>query len=120
MQGRFDEAIAECKIAENLAGRIPLMLSYTGRAYAMAGRKQDALKVLDDLLRLTQQGYAASLGIAFIYYKLGDKEKTFEWLEKACQLRETELLYISVDPFWDDLRQEPRFIALLKKMGLKK
>jgi serine/threonine protein kinase/Flp pilus assembly protein TadD len=52
MQGRFDEAIAESKIAENLAGWSPLAMAYTGCAYAIAGMKKDAMKVLDELLRL--------------------------------------------------------------------
>jgi len=58
-----------------------------------------------------------SSGIALVYYGLGDKDRVFEWLEEAYQERAmpTEL---QVDPLWDGLRSDPRFTALLKKMGL--
>ena len=58
-----------------------------------------------------------SSDIAAVYYGLGDKERAFEWLEKAYQERAmpTDL---KVKPVWDGLRSDPRFTALLKKMGL--
>ena len=119
VQRRFDEAVVECETTRSLAGTSPVTLTYVGRAYAMAGRKADALKVLDELLLLAQQGNAVRSGIGFIYYRLGEKDKAFEWLEKAYQGREAELAYLGVDPLWDDLRSDPRCVALLKKMGLR-
>jgi serine/threonine protein kinase/Flp pilus assembly protein TadD len=120
LQRRFDEAVAELETTKRTAGKNPVILGYLGCGYAMAGRKKDALNVLDELLRLVRQGNAVSLGVAATYHGLGDKEKTFEWLEKAYEARETELLYLGTDPQWDDLRTEPRCIALSKKMGLRK
>jgi tetratricopeptide (TPR) repeat protein len=85
----------------------------------MAGRKVDALRVLDELLILAQKGNAVYAGVGFIYYRLGEKDKAFEWLERAYQAREAELIYLGVDPHLDDLRSDPRCITLLQKMGLR-
>jgi serine/threonine-protein kinase len=76
--------------------------------------------VLDELLPLAQHGTPISFGIAFLYYELGEKDKAFEWFERAYQDRETWLVTLGTDPLWDDLRADPRCIALLKKMRLEK
>jgi TolB-like protein/Flp pilus assembly protein TadD len=120
VQRRFDEAIAEYEKARSLYGSSPFVLPYLGCAYARAGRGNDGQQVLEDLLLLAQQGDAVSSGIAFIYYELGEKEKAFEWFEKAYQSREIELLHLVTDPLWVDFRSDPRCITLLKKMGLEK
>jgi serine/threonine protein kinase/Flp pilus assembly protein TadD len=120
MQGRFDESIEEYEKAKSLAGNIPYTLAPLGWIYAKAGRKTDALSVLDDLMRLAQQGANVSYGIGFLYYELGEKDKAFEWIEKSYQNREIWMMTLATDPLWDDLRSDPRCIALLKKMGLRK
>jgi serine/threonine protein kinase/Flp pilus assembly protein TadD len=120
VQGKFDEAIGECKKAKSLGGNIPYALVPLGWIYARAGRKADARGVLEELLQLAQHGNSVSYGIAFLYYELGEKDKAFEWFEKAYQDRDIWLESIGTDPLWDDLRTDPRCIALLKKMGLRK
>jgi tetratricopeptide (TPR) repeat protein len=120
VQGMHDKAIAETEKAVRFAGTSPVTLAYAGRAYATAGRRNDALRVLDELLQLEKEGNAVCTGIAFIYYKLGDIDKAFEWLEKAYQDHEGELVYLGVDPLWDDLRPDARCTELLKKMGLRR
>jgi tetratricopeptide (TPR) repeat protein len=118
MEGKLDEAIAECKRAQKISGDMPVGLSELGRLYARAGRKSDALRVLDELLRLSQRGYRVPSGIGALYFELGDRDKAFEWLEKAYQSRDVDLIYLGVDPMVDDIRSDPRGVALLKKMGL--
>lgn len=112
-QGRFDEAIPEFQTARMLTGGGPANL---GRVYALAGRKSDALRVLDTLL---QRG-ASATSIALIYDGLGDKEKALEWLERGYQGHIQGMRGLKVNPRWDNLRSEPRFKALLKKIGLEK
>ncbi len=119
-QGRFDDAIKECETGKRFGGDVPLFLVPLGRAYVMGGREKDALKVLDELLLLAQRGNSVSLGVAIVYFGLGDKDKTFEWLEKAYQNRDHSIASLAIDPLWDDLRADPRCIALLRKMGLRK
>jgi serine/threonine-protein kinase len=120
VQRRFDKALTEYEKVRSLVGSSPLALTYLGCMYARTGRRNDGLQVLEELLQMAQQGNAVSSGIAFLYYELGEKEKAFEWLEKVHQCRESYLLFLVTDPLWDDLRTDPRCIALLKKMGLEK
>jgi tetratricopeptide (TPR) repeat protein len=120
VQGKFNESIAEYQQADSLGGSIPYTLVPLGWIYARAGRKADALRVLEELLRLAQHGNSVSYGIAFLYYELGEKDKAFEWFEKAYQDRDIWLESLGTDPLWDNLRLDPRCIALLKKMGLRK
>ncbi|NLP09205.1 protein kinase [bacterium] len=120
IQGRIDEAIVEYEKAKNLAQDIPFTVSCLGCIYVKAGRKHDAIKVLDELLRMAQRGMNVTTSLACLYYRLGEKDRAFEWFDKAFEERDIWLRFLSYDPLWDDLRAEPRCIALLKKMGLRK
>ncbi len=118
-QGKFEEAISELQKARSLVDRgDPTSLAELGSTYALAGRKDEAQKILDELLEYSKQGYPVSLAIATVYGGLGDKEKVFEWLESAYQSRESKFPLINVHPVCDSIRSDPRFIALLKKIGL--
>jgi serine/threonine protein kinase/Tfp pilus assembly protein PilF len=120
VQGKFNEAIMEYEKAKSYGGNVPYTLAPLGWIYAKVGKKIDALRVLDELLQLAEQGISISYGIALIYYQLGEKDKAFEWLEKSYQDREVWLMGIGYDPLWDDVRSDPRSDALLQKMGLRK
>jgi serine/threonine-protein kinase len=120
MQNRLDEAIAEYKKARSLFGSGTAGLSDLGRAYARAGRENDALKILDSLFRFSKQGYSVAFDIAIVYYGLEEKSKTFEWFEKAYQERAVGLIYLKTEPTCDDLHPDPRFIALMRKIGIEK
>ncbi len=120
VQGRFDDAIVEYTKAKDLGGNMPYSFAILGPIYIKSGRKADALKMLNELLRLNRQGNSVAYGIASVYYELGEKEKAFAWLEKSYQNREMWLLVLGYDPLWDDIRSDPRGLALLKKMGLRK
>ncbi len=87
-----------------------------GYAYALAGRKADALKVLDQLNDLSKQKYVPATYRAEVYVGLGAKDKAFEWLEKGYE--ERFLPSIKVDPAYDPLRSDPRFQDLLRRMNL--
>jgi len=87
-----------------------------GYAYALAGRKADALKVLDQLNDLSKQKYVPATYRAEVYVGLGAKDKAFEWLEKGYE--ERFLPSINVDPAYDPLRSDPRFQDLLRRMNL--
>jgi tetratricopeptide (TPR) repeat protein len=91
------------------------MLAY---AYAMAGRRDDALKILGEQKKLASQGYISPYNFAIIYTGLGDKDKAFEFLEKGYEQR-TQLIYrIKSRPMFDSLRADPRYAELLRKMNL--
>ena len=56
--------------------------------------------------------------VATVLQYLGDKDQTFKWWEKACEDRSFDVVFLKVDPSNDDLRDDPRFAALLRKVGL--
>jgi len=82
-----------------------------------AGKRDDARKVLEDLDRLANDEYVPSYGRAVICAALGNKESAMNWLEKAYEERNF-LVYLKVDPAFDTLRKEEKFLSLLDKMGL--
>jgi eukaryotic-like serine/threonine-protein kinase len=120
VQGKLDEAIKDYQKARLHSHNDPTTLGDIGRCWARAGRKDDASKTIRELREYLKQGYSVSYAIANVYYGLGDTEKTFEWLERSIRDREGSIMDISSNPIWDNLRSDPRFIALLKKIGLEK
>jgi serine/threonine-protein kinase len=120
VRGKFNEAIAELQKVRTLAGSGPFVLGHLGYCYGRAEKRNDAINILNELFEFSKQGYSVSFDIGFVYYGLGDKEKTFEWLEKAYQERSSWLLYLNADPMWDSLRSDLQFIALMRKIGLEK
>ncbi len=118
LQGKFDNAIAELRKVQTIIRNTPYSLSRLGFAYARSGDKSQALQILDDLFTFREQGYKVAFDIAIVYYGLDDRAKTFEWLEKSLPERDFRLPRMKTEPFWDGIRSDMRFIALLKKMGM--
>lgn len=119
-QKLFDDALNEFEEANKLFGGSTNMLATYGTAEALAGKKADAEKMLDSLLNTSKQKYVSAYDIAMIYTGLGEKEKAFEWLEKAIDEHSYLLIYLNVDPILNPLRGDKRFDTLRKKMSLKK
>ena len=94
--------------------RYPL-LSY---AYAMAGRRVEALKILDEQQRLAKQRYVSPYNFAIIYTGLGDKDRAFEWLTKCVEEHTLILFHLKSRPLFDSLRSDPRYADLLRRMNL--
>ena len=89
-----------------------------GQVYALAGRKDDAMRIIAKLQSPTRQGYMPATTFALIYAALGDKEKAIAYLEKGYEERAFQMQFLKVDPRWDKLRDDPRFEDLLAKVGL--
>ncbi len=117
-QGKFPEAIQQEQLTHNMAAA-PWSHGRLAYAYARGGNTQMARAILDSLKRQSDTAYVASDVVASVYVALGDKEHAFEYLDKATNERAGWLVYLNVDPIWDPIRKEARFIAILKKMGLK-
>ena len=96
----------------------PVSLGHLGYAYAMAGRKEKASELLVQLEKLSEKRYVSSFYNALIFTGFGDKDLAFEYLEKAFEEHESFLSYSNVFPYFDTIRDDPRFHALLKKIGL--
>jgi TolB-like protein/DNA-binding winged helix-turn-helix (wHTH) protein/Flp pilus assembly protein TadD len=90
---------------------------WVGYAYALTGRRREALEILAQLEKRSQQRYVSPQHFALIHLGLGDKDQAFVWLEKAYEERSFELLGFSGQPF-DGLHDDPRFRDLLRRMRL--
>lgn len=89
-----------------------------GYAYAISGDRPKAGQMLRELEEMAKRQYVSSTAFAMIYLGLGEKEKALDWLDKSYQDQESACWYLTVDPMYDSVRNEPRFQALLKKVGL--
>lgn len=118
-KGMYREGIDTYKKAMELSGD-RLKIAALGRAYALAGKKEEALKIIGELEELSQQRYVSPYCIALIYASLDEKDKAMEWLQKAYEKHVSELIYMKVDPYLENLHSDPRFMILLKKMALDK
>ena len=115
----YSEGIAEFEKELAISPANPDALADLGRAYAMADRKAEAEKVLDQLSALSKQKYVTPKGLAAIYVALGEKDKAFEWLEKANQDRSLAVaISLKTYPGFDPLRSDPRFADLLRRINL--
>jgi serine/threonine protein kinase/TolB-like protein/Tfp pilus assembly protein PilF len=114
----YQRAISLSKTAEFPEGK-PEMIAALGHAYAVAGRRDDALRILEQLKELVgRQSYVSPYSIALIHAALGDKEQAFEWLERAYRERDESFIHLKVDPRLDHLRDDPRFIEMLRLIKL--
>ena len=89
-----------------------------GNAYAVAGKKSEALAILRELLQMSARQYVSPYSIALVYVGLGDKDGAFQWLDKAYDERSVRLINIAVHPRFANLRCDPRFAALVQRIGL--
>ena len=86
--------------------------------YALAGKRNEATRRLDQLKERAKSRYVSPYHIAKIYAGLGDREQSFVWLEKAFADRSDHLLQLAVDPAFDSLRSDARLADLLRRIGL--
>ncbi len=117
---QFNEAIAAAEKAVELSQRNSGALGILGLAYGLAGRKAEANKILNELLKLNESRYVTPAALVNVYIGLGDKGQVFVWLEKAYQERSNFVAYLKVFPILDPVRSDPRFDDLVRRVGLPK
>jgi tetratricopeptide (TPR) repeat protein len=116
---RDDEnAFEELEQALKLSGNETSFKAELANAYAVTGKKPEALAILHDLLALASKQYVSPYNLAVVYVGLGDKDAAFKWLNKAYDERSVRLINIAVHPRFASLRSDPRFAALVKRIGL--
>ena len=115
--GDQQRAIEEMEGAQRLNPDEPLSIAFLGYAYAVAGRREDALKILQRLDEMEKGRFVSTIARVYVYAGLGDKDKAFEWLDKAYQERSDSLAWFRFDPEAKDLQSDPRFAALMQKVG---
>ena len=117
-KGMYREAIEDFQKGVQISGS-PLMLALLGHAYAASGNKSEAQKVLKELDDLQNQRYISPYTVAAIHAAMSEKDRAFEWLEKAYEERDIWLMNLKVDPVFSKLRSDRRFQDLLTRSGLK-
>jgi hypothetical protein len=115
--GRQREAIAELRTSVEESHRGLLELTYLGHALGVSGARAEATQVLDEMRALSQRRYVPPMFIAVIYAGLGEQEQALQWFERACAERAING-WILADPRLDQIRTEPRFKEILRRMGL--
>jgi len=117
-KGMYEEVSKELQQAIMLSGRSAAMVALLGHAYAVAGRRDEALAVLKELDERSKREYVSAFYMVLIYLGLNDNDQAFKWLERAYEERSTHLVWLKVDPIFDGLRSDPRFTDLMRRMGL--
>ena len=116
--GRYDLAITEGEKGAKLSGGSPLVRASLAHSYGKAGRTKEARQILDDLTSAAKCKYVAPHFFAGIHIGLGENNLALDYLEKSYEDHSHWLIYLHIDPTMDDLRSEPRFQDLLKRIGL--
>jgi len=118
-QRRYEEATAEFQKAVELSGRESQILSDLGYCYAVTGRRAEALAILKELEEKYARRESSGQFLAGVYTGLGDKDQAFAWLEKDFAQRSGQLPTIAWRLHFEDLRSDPRYADLVRRMGLK-
>ena len=113
----FDRSLEEIDKAIKLSNRSVFILDDLGYIYAASGKVAEAENVLRDLEELSTETYVPSYGRAAIYAGLGDRDKAMVWLNKAYE-EHSFLTWLKVDPVFDLLWGDPRFLSIIGKLGL--
>src|SRR5262249_35982827 len=118
-KGMYAEAIAELNKAAHSSGMLSSTdISLIGYNYALWGKRDEAVKRLDELKELSKRRRFPARDMAIIYTGLGDKDQAFKWLRQACEERNGLIVYLKFDPLFKSLRTDPRFADLLQYIGL--
>lgn len=117
-KGLFNDAVEEYERVVSLSRGSILIKAEMGHTYAVAGRRKEAQAILDELAELSKTRHVSPYLPAMVYTGLGDVEKAVQELTRAYTERAERLVYIAADPRFDRLRSDPRFLDLIRKIGL--
>jgi TolB-like protein/DNA-binding winged helix-turn-helix (wHTH) protein/Tfp pilus assembly protein PilF len=115
--GQVGAALEAVDEAERLSGRNSKAVSLRAHVLATSGRTAEARQVVDALEAASRTRYVPPVALALVRVGLGEVEAAFAGLERAVEARDVHLIYLTVDPKWDPLRDDPRFAALLRRCG---
>jgi tetratricopeptide (TPR) repeat protein len=116
-KGMYAEAVAEARTALELNNSY-FIKGYLGLWLARSGNRDEALTILAELEKAAGEGFVRPSTLAVVYIGLGDREKALTQLEEEVSSRMSSAIYLAVLPDVDELRSEPRFKELLKRMNL--
>ncbi len=117
-QGRYDDAISHLEESVRLGGTSVNHLAILSYVNALAGRTDEARRLLADIRARAARGYASPIWSALAHLGLGEIDTAFAWLDRALEERDGSLILVAASPEFDPLRSDPRFGELLERMGL--
>jgi Flp pilus assembly protein TadD len=112
------EAIPVLEKSVSLTHRSPGVLGTLVWAYTQAGRRSDAVWLVEELKKRQQTGYVPAAAFVFSYLGLGENDEAFAWFDRACKEQSNILKYLKVFPPFDSLRADSRFNDLIRRVGL--
>lgn len=115
---KFEEGLAALRTAADLGGDISRPQAVLGVSLAAMGRHDEARETMERVRARARTRFVPPTSLAALHAALGEADVALTELERAYSVRDTRLIYLKDDPHWRDLRTRPRFIALMKKMGL--
>jgi serine/threonine protein kinase/Flp pilus assembly protein TadD len=116
-KGRFAEAVGEAHKARELSGASTHPIAFGSYALAKWGKPAEARAGLAELMNLSKEGYVSPYNIALVHNGLGDRDETLAWLEQAYEQRDARMVFLKVEPKWNNLREDARFQDLLRRVG---
>lgn len=111
--GDSDLALDALQTAWRLSGGNTKVVALRGYILGSLGRTEEALEILSTLKSLAHQRYVPPYAIALVHAGLGRRDATFEWLQNVLDAHDVHVIFLTVDPKWDDFRNDPRFLSLL-------
>jgi DNA-binding winged helix-turn-helix (wHTH) protein/TolB-like protein/Tfp pilus assembly protein PilF len=118
-KGMYLEAISEARRAREISGAKSTYLeAFLGYALAKFGKVAEARSLLESLLKSSVERYIDPYTIALVYNGLGEHDEAFAWLERAYAQHSKGMVFLNVEPKWNNLRSAPRFQDLLRRLGL--
>ncbi|MEK7732084.1 MAG: tetratricopeptide repeat protein, partial [Planctomycetota bacterium] len=118
LQGRPAEAITEAREAVRLSNNDSRFVATLGYVCAKAGQPEEARRILDEFAARSTDAYVAPTHFAQVHAGLDERDRMFDWLERACQERDLLLIFTLLDPLLAPMRTDPRFADLLRRVGL--
>jgi TolB-like protein/Flp pilus assembly protein TadD len=116
-KGELADAIRELELADSLSPHTMRNMALLGDAYALAGRRTEARKLLEELILLSKKRYISPAYMAIPSIGLGQKDQAFEWLDRAYDDRSDWMVLLRTEPVFDPIRSDARFQNLLRKVG---
>lgn len=117
-QGRYDESLSHLEESVRLGGTSVNHLAILSYVNGLAGRTDEARRLLLEIRARAARGYASPIWSALAHLGLREVDAAFEWLDRAFEERDGSLILVAASPEFDPLRSDPRFRALLERMGL--
>lgn len=117
-KGMFPEAVAELKQTQKALPGWPVATAAIGWVYGTWGKSSEARRILAELQSQSKQRYVSAYAIALVYAGLGNRNEAFRFLDKGLQERTNWMVWTAIDPRWQLIRDDPRFPALLRQIGL--